>query len=190
MVTHSKAGIHKAKVYLRMAIEKLMEPRTYNQAAKHSTWQQAMLHEFEALNRNKTWHLVSPPAGCKIIGSKWVFKLKLKPNGSIEHHKARLLAKGYHQSTDINYFEIFSPMVKPTTIRIVLASIASYNWDVRQLDIHNAFLHDDLSEDVYMEPQGFVDPSHPMHMCKLDKALYGLKKSPHARYNKLSHFLI
>ena len=146
-----------------------------------------MTIEFEALQRNNTWHLVPKPSNGMIIGCKWVYKLKLHLDGNIERYKSRLVAKGYHQTFGLYYFETFSPIVKPTTIRIILSLDVSNDWEVRQLDEHNAFLHGSLLEDIYMEqPLGFVDSTAPNHVCNLDKALYGLKQSPRSWYLKLS----
>lgn len=117
----------------------------------------------------------------KIIGCKWVYKLKLPANGNIDRYKAWLVAKGYDQTAGFVYFDTFSPNVKPTTIWIVLTLAVSQNWNIRQFDVQNAFLHGKLSEEVYMtQPSGFVDPTYPDHVCKLDKALYGLKQLPRA----------
>lgn len=86
------------------------------------------------------------------------------------------MAKGFHQQVGIDYHETFSPIVKPTIVRLVLAIVVNYNWSLRQLDVSNAFLHGVLKEDVYMQqPPGYVDPVHPSFVCKLHKSLYGLK---------------
>ena len=136
-----------------------------------------MTAKFEALQRNKTWHLVPKPSNGKIIDCEWVYKLKLRSYGNIERYKARLVAKGYHQTSGLDYFKTFIPIVKPTTIQIILSLAVSNNWEVIQLDVHNAFLLGSLLEDVYMEqPPGFVDSTAPDHVCKLDKALYRLKQ--------------
>lgn len=105
-----------------------------------------------------------------------MYKLKFKPNGTIERHKSHLVAKGFHQTYGLNYFEIFSLMIKPTTIRIVLLLALSKDWLIKQLDVHSAFFNGTLEEEVYMaQPQGFVDFVYPHHVCKLHKALYGFK---------------
>jgi len=143
------------------------EPTTYHQASKFPEWHHAMQTEFLALMRNKTWTLVPPPSNSNIVGCKWVYRIKRKVDGSIERHKARLVAKGFHQEEGVDYFDTFSPVVKPTTVRLILSLAVTNKWSVRQLDINNAFLNGDLSEQVFMEqPKGFVDPHRPHFVCK------------------------
>ena len=135
-----------------------------------------MQAKFDALQTNDTWFLVPVPSNFKPIGCKYVYKVKLKPNGSLERHKALLVVKGYSQTTGLDYFETFSPMVKPTTIWIVFPLAMSKNWHVKQLDMRNAFLHGELGEYMFMvQPHSLVDSNNPFYVCKLQKALYGLK---------------
>ena len=132
--------------------------------------------EFQALQRQHTWSLVPAPPHVNLVGCKWVFKLKLNSDGSISRYKARLVAKGFHQQAGVNFHETFSPMIKPTIVRLVLAIALSCQWELRQLDVSNAFLHGYLKEEVYMhQPPGYIDSAHPDYVCKLHKSLYGLK---------------
>lgn len=143
-----------------------------------------MHDELGALHRNQTWTLVPSTADMNIIGSKWVFKIKRNPNGTINQYKARLVAKGFHQHPGIDFKETFSPVVKPSTIRVILSLAVSRGWDIWQLDIDNAFLNGHLRENVYMQQHdGFLDPSKPTHVCKLHKSLYGLHHAPRAWYD-------
>lgn len=133
----------------------------------------------------------SLPKDKKAIGCKWVFKLKENPDGTINKHKARLVAKGFLQQYGFDFTETFSPVVKPTTIRVIITIALSRNWIMHQLDINNAFLNGVLQEEVYMsQPPGFEDTKAPTHVCKLHKALYGLKQAPRAWFDRLRSILI
>ncbi|KAK1647157.1 hypothetical protein QYE76_064962 [Lolium multiflorum] len=151
-----------------------------------SSYTHAMELEYQALLKNDTWTLVPPRSGVNIIDCKWVFKVKRHADGSIERYKARLVAKGFKQRYGLDYEDTFSPVVKPTTIRILLSLAVTRGWALRQLDVQNAFLHGVLEEEVYMrQPPGFSDPTRPDHLCRLVKALYGLKQAPRAWHARL-----
>ncbi|KAJ0828851.1 putative RNA-directed DNA polymerase [Helianthus annuus] len=121
----------------------------------------------------------------------WLFRHKFNANGSLQRYKARLVVNGKSQQVEIDCFDTFSPVVKPTTIRTVLSIAVSRNWPIRQLDVKNAFLHGDLNETVYMfQPPGFVDKNHPSFVCRLRKSLYGLKQAPRAWYQRFANFII
>jgi hypothetical protein len=130
-------------------------------------WKAAMGSEFSALVRNKTWHLIPPAPGQNLVYCKWVFKIKRRPDGTIDCYKARLVAKGFKQCYDIDYDNTFSPVVKFATILLVLSITVSQGWCLHQLDVQNMFLYSILEEEVYMKrPPGFQDPSKPQYHCK------------------------
>jgi hypothetical protein len=109
------------------------------------------------------------------------YKIKRKADGSLDRYKARLVAKGFKQLYEIDYEDTFNPIVKSTTIPIMLSIVVSRGWNLRQLDVQNTFLHENLEEDVYMrQPPGYEHKNMPNYVCKLDNALYGRKQAPHA----------
>lgn len=153
-----------------------IEPSSYSAACKIPEWRAAMAAEVDALLRRQTWSLVPVPPGLNVVGYRWVYKIKQRSDGSIERFKARLVAKGYNQQEGLNYDETFSSIWKPTTIRVVLSLAMRLNWPIRQMDVHDALLHDILNEEVYMtQPQGFIDQERPHHVFRLHKSIYGLK---------------
>jgi hypothetical protein len=120
-----------------------------------------------------------------------VFKIKQKPDRGVNRFKAQLVAKGFDKKCGIDYHETFSPIIKLATIRLLPALAVHFDWELRQLEVSNAFLHGLLNEEVYMEqPPGFVDPMYPEFVCQLHKSLYGLKQAPRARFTRLSHALL
>ncbi|XP_072080868.1 uncharacterized protein [Arachis hypogaea] len=161
-----------------------------NLTPTRSTNKQAINAELEALEKNNTWFLTTLPKGKRVIGCKWVFKTKLKADGSVERYKARLVAKGFTQVPGHDYFDTFRPVVKMNTLKILLAVAATRDWIVHQLDVNTAFLHGDLPEDVYMKvPPGLkVDDS--TLVCKLTRSLYGLKQASRQWHTKLATILI
>lgn len=185
MVTRAKAGIFKPKSYLTET-----EPLSVKDALQSPHWLAAMQDELQALTKNKTWDLVPLPPNRKAIGSKWVYKIKQNSDGSISKYKARLVAKGYNQQEGLDYKDTFSPIVKHVTIRTILSIALSKGWTIRQVDINNAFLNGPLQEEVYVKPpEGFFN-KNPGLVCRLKKAIHGLKQAPRAWFSKLASTLI
>eukprot|EP00253_Pinus_taeda_P028794 PITA_28794 len=120
-------------------------------------WKEAMVDEMASLYKNEAWDLVELQAGRKPIGSKWVFKKKTNAEGKVEKYKAQLVAKGYSQVSGIDFGDIFSPVAKVTSIRLLLSIVVSFDFEVEQMNVKTTFLHGDLEEEIYMkQPEGFV----------------------------------
>ncbi|CAL2256842.1 unnamed protein product [Prunus armeniaca] len=137
-------------------ISQLVEPNTYEEARHNPHWVEAMNSEIAALEENHTWSFVPLPAGHRLIGCKLVFKLKYNSDGTLERYKARLVAKGFTQCEGIDYTKTFAPVAKLITVHCLLTVASVHNWPLHQMDVHNAFLHGDLYEEVYMlSPPGY-----------------------------------
>ena len=138
------------------------DPQSYNEAVKSADgalWKDAINSEIESILQNHTWELVDLPPGCKPLGSKRIFKKKMKADGSIDKYKARLVIKGYRQREGLDYFDTYSPVTRINSIRMILAIAALHNLKVHQMDVKTAFLNGDLDEKIYMEqPEGFIAP--------------------------------
>lgn len=135
-----------------------------------------MQAKYNVLHKNNTWSLVLKTPHMNVVGSKWVFCIKYKADGKIDKHRARLVAKGFHQTPGIDFSETINLVIKPSTVKLMLTLAASLHWPVHQIDINNTFLNGLLNETMYMtQPEGFVESARPTHVCNLNKALYGLK---------------
>ena len=147
--------------------------------SKTKKWKEAVKSEMDSIVSNGTWVLVDLPPGCTTIGCKWIFKRKLKPDGTIDKFKARLVAKGFKQKEGIDYFDTYSPVARLTTIRVLIALASVYNLPIHQMDVKTAFLYGELEQEIYMDqPEGFVAHGNEHKVCKLVKSLYGLKQAP------------
>lgn len=127
-----------------------------------------------------------------IVRCKWVFKVKHNLDKFVQRYKARLVLKGFQQTLSLDYFKTLSPMVKSATIRVMLNVVVKYNWDIRWIDVNNAFLNHDFFETMYMHQlEGFSsDTSSQKFVYKLTKFLYGLKQTPRAYFDKLKDVLL
>lgn len=147
-------------------------------------WEQAIQKELDNHKDNQTWRLEVPPKNRKLVGCKWVLTIKRKANGSIDKYKARLVARGFSQVQGIDYQETFSPVVRTSAIRLVIAIAAMKGWPVHQMDVTAAYLNGELKEEVFMcQP-----PDYPIgarsQALRLQKGLYGLKQSGRLWYQK------
>ena len=148
-----------------------------------------MNEEITAHLTNGTWDVVELPPGREAIGSKWVYKVKHKADGTIERFKARLVAQGFSQRPGFDYLETFAATMRWSTLRIILALAAIEDLELRSVDISHAFINSNIDTEIYMkQPEGFKQGG-PNIVCRLNKSLYGLKQSPHLWSEKLASVL-
>ncbi|GLU09096.1 hypothetical protein SLE2022_259720 [Rubroshorea leprosula] len=167
------------------------DPVAFRDAVLESKWRKDMDEEIAAIERNNSWELTELPKGKKTIGVKWVYKTKLKENGEVDKYKARLVAKGYKQEFGVDYQEVFAPVARHDTIRLVISLAAQNSWPVFQLDVKSAFLHGDLDEQVFIaQPPGYVKAGNEHKVYKLKRALYGLKQAPRAWYSRIEAYFL
>uniref|UniRef100_A0A2N9FFW3 Integrase catalytic domain-containing protein n=1 Tax=Fagus sylvatica TaxID=28930 RepID=A0A2N9FFW3_FAGSY len=169
------------------------EPESFQEVQSHKdkqSWMKAMHEEMDSLHKNNTYELVELPKGKKALRNKWVFKLK-KDGEKLVKYKARLVVKGFNQKQGIDFDEIFSPVVKMSSIRVILGLTASLDLELEQMDVKTAFLHGDLKEEIYMvQPEGFEAKGKEHKVCRLKKSLYGLKQAPRQWYKKFDSFMV
>jgi hypothetical protein len=169
-----------------------LEPKSYSEALTTSDaqhWQQAINEEMESLRHNETWTLTKLPEGKTAVGSKWVFKIKTDETGNVTRYKARLVAQGYSQTYGCDYDEVFAPVAKPITLRLLLTIAGHEGMFVKHYDIQSAYLNGDLSHEVYMkQPEGY-EASNKELVCKLNKNLYGLKQGA-IEWNRKLHEIL
>eukprot|EP00253_Pinus_taeda_P001525 PITA_01525 len=159
------------------------------QVESRKKWEVAMEEEMDSLMHNQTWDLVRLPAGKTTLKNKWVYRLK-EEDGGKQRYKARLVVKRFAQKKGIDFDEIFSPVVKMTSIRTILSLVAAEDLHLEQLDVKTPFLHGDLEEEIYMQqPQGYEVKGKEKLVCRLKKSLYGLKQAPRQWYLKFDKFM-
>ena len=187
------AGVTTAK-HTALFVTEVEEPTTLKKALESDhaeNWKAAADSEYQSLLKNETWELVELPPGRKAITCRWVFKVKHDENGQVERFKGRLVAKGFLQKFGVEFDETFSPVVRFTSIRALLAFAVSRNMFIHQMDVVTAFLNGTLDEDIYMEqPEGYVVPGKENLVCHLKKSLYGLKQSPRCWNKSFKEFMI
>lgn len=165
---------------------------TFEQAYKRPELREAMADEYKSLMVNKTWDLAPLPEGKRPITAIWIFTAKTDSKGAIARHKARYVARGFDQVEGIDFDEIFAPVARMDSIRMILALSAKFAWEVIQFDIRTAFLYGPLQEEIYVnQPPGFETKSEDGRRlyCRLNKALYGLKQAPRCWNQCFTNFL-
>nr|GEZ37723.1 ribonuclease H-like domain-containing protein [Tanacetum cinerariifolium] len=192
MITRSQVGMFKPNPWFHGHTSHIYSlPKSPSVALSDPHWRDAMYDKYNALIKNGTWILVPKPPNVNVIRSMWLFRHKYHADGSLSKYKARLVANGRNQQYEVDCSDTFSPVVKPSIIRIILSLALARNWPVHQLDVKNTFLNGDLIETIYMyQPSGFVDSRFPLHACRLQRSLYGLKQAPRAWFQRFAGYVL
>eukprot|EP00249_Psilotum_nudum_P036016 c6174_g1_i1 orf=1483-3276(+) len=155
------------------------------------SWQQAMEAEYQSLMDNGTWQLVPAPPNRKLVTCKWLLHKKLHVDGTVSRYKARLVTRGFTQVPGMDFKETFSPVLRITSLRVLIAIATLFRFHLHQMDVRTAFLNGDLQEEIYMaQPPGYTSVQHPNHVCRLLKSLYGLKQSPRQWYQRFHQCMV
>ena len=133
-------------------------------------WRKSCEEEYKTLLGYHTWNLVEKPPDINIVGSRWTFRVKRNNLGQVDKYKARLVAQGFSQVFGLDFNETFSPTIRFTSIRFILAMACCYNLKQRHVDVKGAYLNGILDDDVYMrQPEGFIKQGEEHLVCKLNK---------------------
>ncbi|KAL0361579.1 UNVERIFIED_CONTAM: Retrovirus-related Pol polyprotein from transposon TNT 1-94 [Sesamum radiatum] len=169
------------------------DPKIFDEAMKSQDvafWKEAINDEMNSIMGNNTWVLADLLPGCK-PGCKWIFKKKMKVDGTIEKFKARLVIQGFRQRPGIDYFDTYAPVARISTIRLLIALASIHNLVIHQMNVKTTFLNGDLDEEVNMkQPEGFIMPGNEYKVCKLVKSLYGLKQAPKQWHQKFDEVVL
>ncbi|GKC58417.1 zinc finger, CCHC-type containing protein, partial [Tanacetum coccineum] len=170
------------------------DPKTFDEEMKSQDVafrKEAINDEMDSIMGNNTWVLADLPPGCKPLGCKWIFKIKLKVDGTFEKFKARLVIQGFKQKSGIDYFDTYASVARITTIRLLIAMASIHNLIIYQMDVKTTFLNSDLEEEVYMnQPHGFIMHGNENKVCKLIKSLYRLKQAPKQWHQKFDEVVL
>ena len=152
------------------------EPSSFEEANKLQVWKDSMLEEYKSILKNNVWDIVSRPKDKLVVSSKWIYKIKHAADGSVEKFKLRFVARAFTQKEGINYEETFAPVWRYTSIRTIIALASVLGWKLHHMDVKTTFLNGKIEQEIFVEqPDGFVLHNKDNHVCKLRKALYGLK---------------
>ena len=166
-------------------------PVNYKEALKSDVWKRVMIEELQSIKKKKTWELVNLLDKKNKIDVKWVFKAKLNPDGQVFKHKARIVASGFLQKHGIYYNEVFAPVARIETMRLVIDIAYKNDWELYHLDVKSSFLNGPIEKLVFVaQPPGFKIAGKENMVSKLHKALYGLKQAPRALNKRIDLFLI
>ena len=150
------------------------KPSSFKEAAQHDVWQEAMVEEYDLIMKNQLWEVVPRPKGKKVVGSRWIYKVKHAADGSVQKYKVCFVSKGFSQKEGINDEETFAPVARYSSIRTIISLATEMGWRVHQMDVKTAFLNGVIEEEVYIEqPEGFDVENRATHVCRLQRALYG-----------------
>jgi hypothetical protein len=186
--------VHMAKIARNIDSNDEDEPATVQEAINHPTrgkeWEKAIRDEVNSLIKNHTWDIVPRPQNRQVVSNKFAFKHKKNEMATIVRLKARLVARGFSQIYGIDYLDTYAPVVKLTSVRILLAIAAIFGLEIHQMDVVTAFLAGELEEEIYMEqPEGFEVGSKEDFVCRLRKSIYGLKQAPRVWNQRIRRFL-
>ena len=166
------------------------DPSSFEEAAQHDVWQEAMVEGYDSIMKNQIWEVVPRPQGKKVVGSRWIYKVKHAANRSVEKYKACFMAKAFSQKEGIDYEETFTPVARYSSIWTIISLAAEMGWRVHQMDVKTVFLDRVIQEEVFIEQlKGFDVENKETHGCRLQRALYGLKQAPRAWYSRIDNYL-
>ena len=169
-------------------------PQTRNAAVKSpesAEWEKAMQYEVDKIQENNTWDLVPRPSHKPVIQARWVFAKKKDQHGNVTSFRARHVAKGFTQTKGVDYNHTYAPVLRFSTVRVILAVAAALDMDLHQMDAPSAFLNGEVEEEIYVEqPVGFIKPGDENLVCRLNKGLYGTKQAGNIWNKKFATVII